>query len=468
MNKGIKLFALSILFVSGLNAVAQNSNIESSIDNGIQTSIRQTENGEWKEAFATCRALDDAIRSYESSSGKSMPQLYYKVAKERFRMYRRINKPQQCGEQLARMFTASSNSKSAAIEEDFMMTRADYLQWIGKHDASEACYKAIVQKNIAGKNDNDVETAYKKLIEKSKASNIASYIRTVEKMYANWQDSIGAIKAASDLKALQDNYVKAQEEISDKDSTIGWQNAFMVILGIIVAALTAALLFLGGYLMKSLMQIKNLKKSLSFANDNNERKGSFIDRLGEFLNPSLDAIDGGNVKANTTALRKFLANIRKYMQIESSREEHYELTDTDIQSLCGKIVEKAKNDSHISIPVKVEIPRISFKTNNEALEEIISGVMAEMAENSKTESISIEFKKSGAKTGKFLITGLGMTLSDEDASNIFQPFTKVRDLTKSDGLRLPTCSLIAYKLNGNLHIDEAFSRGTRFILEMHT
>lgn len=51
--------------------------------------------------------------------------------------------------------------------------------------------------------------------------------------------------------------------------------------------------------------------------------------------------------------------------------------------------------------------------------------------------------------------------------NIFKPFTEVKDLTLGDGLGLPICSLIATKMNGSLTLDTGYSKGARFVLELH-
>ena len=79
-----------------------------------------------------------------------------------------------------------------------------------------------------------------------------------------------------------------------------------------------------------------------------------------------------------------------------------------------------------------------------------------------------EFKKRSAHTGQFIITDTGTGIPEEKRANLFKPFAEVQDLTKGDGLGLPTCSLIAYKLNGNLRVDEEYKKGTRFILELHS
>ena len=50
---------------------------------------------------------------------------------------------------------------------------------------------------------------------------------------------------------------------------------------------------------------------------------------------------------------------------------------------------------------------------------------------------------------------------------MFKPFATVRDLTKGDGLGLPMCALSVAKMNGTLRLDDSYSHGTRFIVELH-
>ena len=459
-----KLIAMVLLLCS-VTAMAQGD-IRQVVENGINTSNRQTQNHEWSEAFATCRSLDAAIYNYEKSSGKSAPDLYYEVAKQRYRMYLRINKHAQVNEQLSKMYTLSEASGSDKLKEDFLMTRAAYLQTIGKHEASNACYKTLVQKSIAGKDMKGVEEAYKKMLDKAKASNVAAFSRTVERMYANWQDSISAIKAAAELKELQTEYNNAQDEISSKDTKIGVQRALIVILAIIIAALVGGLLFLGGFLTKSLMKIKSLKNSLKVANDNNDQKSAFINNLGGFITPSLAAIESGNSRQHIAALKSFFDHIKEFMGLEGTREQQYEMEETNISSLCTKIAGEFKEQAKLSIPLNVDVPNIMFNTNADALRQALNILLANIARHNETEKITLEFKKGGAKSGKFIVTGTGMTVPEDERETLFTPFAKVRDLTTGDGLDLPTCSMIATKLNGVLHLDNEFRRGVRFVMEM--
>lgn len=459
-----KLIAM-VLLACTVTAMAQGD-IRQIVENGINTSNRQTQNHEWSEAFATCRSLDAAIYNYEKSSGKSAPELYYEVAKQRYRMYFRINKHAQVGEQLSRMYTLSEATGSDNIKEDFLMTRAAYLQAIGKHEASNACYRTLVEKSISGKDIKGVEEAYKKLLDKAKASKAAGFSRTVERMYANWQDSISAIKAAAELKELQADYNNAQEEISSKDTKIGVQRAILVVLGIIIAALIGGLVFLGGFLAKSLMKIKSLKKSLQVANDNNDQKSAFINNLGGFITPSLAAIEAGNTRQHIAALKMFFEHIKEFMGLEGTREQLYDMEETNISTMCTKMVEKFKAENNLSIPLKVDVSPIVFNTNADALCKALNILLTNIIGHKETEKITLEFKKGGAKSGKFVVTGTGMALPEDERETLFTPFAKVRDLSTGDGLDLPTCSMIATKLNGVLHLDNEFRRGVRFVLEM--
>ena len=58
-------------------------------------------------------------------------------------------------------------------------------------------------------------------------------------------------------------------------------------------------------------------------------------------------------------------------------------------------------------------------------------------------------------------------IEEEKRENIFQAFREIRDLTKGDGLGLPTCKQMALKMKGDLIIDPEYTKGTRFVLELH-
>ena len=65
------------------------------------------------------------------------------------------------------------------------------------------------------------------------------------------------------------------------------------------------------------------------------------------------------------------------------------------------------------------------------------------------------------------MTDTGCGISEEQRAKLFKPFSEIKDLTQGDGLGLPICSLMAIRMNGSLTLDEGYTKGARFILELH-
>ena len=461
------LFILS--FACCLMAVqAQNANLKKSVEDGIKTSIQQTENREWKEAFATCRALDSMIALEEQKSKKATPELHYLVSKERLRMYMRLNNAEQSKLQIEKLEDFAERAKQDEVSEDLLMTKAGYYQKFGMNDKSLQCYKQLVQKRSQGKDEQGVNKCYQDMLAQAKTGKNASLTRALERLYTNWQDSIKAVKAAQELQALQNEYSASQNLLAEKESTISTQKGGIIFLCILAAALAGGLLFFIGIMLKNIRQIKKLKKSLSIANDNNEQKSKLINNIGEQITPSLDAIEGGNVKKHVQALKDLMQHIQAYMELESTREERYEMKDMNIQALCEGIMNKAKESFRPDVVATLNVPRVNVRTNAEALENVLLYLLGNAAIHTETGKITLEFKKRSAPSGQFIVTDTGTGIPEEKRLTLFKPFAEVQDLTKGDGLGLPTCSLIAYKLNGTLRLDEEYKKGTRFILELHS
>ena len=469
IDKKMKKLLFILTFACSLMAMqAQNANLKKTVEDGIKTSIQQTENREWKEAFATCREMDALIATEEQKTKKAAPELHFLVSKERLRMYMRLNKPEQCKEQLEKLEDYAQKAKSAEVNEDLLMTKAGYYQKFGMNDKSLQCYKALVQQRSAGKDEKGVDQCYQDMLAQAKSGKNASLTRALERLYTNWQDSIKAVRAAQELQALQDDYKASQTILRQKQDKIDTQKGGIIFLCILAAALAGGLLFFIGIMLKNIRQIKKLKKSLNIANDNNELKSKFINNIGLQIAPSLDAIEAGNIKKHVQALKDLMAHIQSYMELEKTREERYEMKDMNISNLCESIMNKAKETFKPEVAASLNVPRVSVRTNAEALENILLYLLGNAALHTETGKISLEFKKRSAHSGQFIVTDTGTGIPEEKFATLFKPFAEIQDLTKGDGLGLPTCALIAYKLNGTLRLDEEYKKGTRFILELHS
>ena len=465
----MKKLLFILTFACGLMTLqAQNGNLKKSVEDGIKTSIQQTENREWKEAFATCRALDGMIAVEEQKTKQAAPELHYLVSKERLRMYMRLNNAEQSKLQIQRLEEWSAQAKQDALNEDLLMTKANYYQKFGMNDKSLQCYKELVQKRSAGKDEQGVDKCFQDMLSQAKDNKNASLTSALERLYTNWQDSIKSVKAAQELKSLQDAYAASQNILRQKESKISTQKGTIIFLCILAAALAGSLLFFIGIMLKNIRQIKKLKTSLAIANDNNESKSKFINNIGNQIAPSLDAIEAGQVKAHIKALKELMLHIQTYMELESTREEHYEMKDLNINSLCESIMNKAKENFHPEVTASLNVPRVNVRTNAEALENILLYLLGNAAQHTESGKITLEFKKRSAHSGQFIVTDTGIGIPEEKRANLFKPFAEIQDLPKGDGLGLPTCNLIAYKLNGTLRLDEEYKKGTRFVLELHS
>ena len=465
MKKTLFILSFACCLIS---AQAQNANLKKSVEDGIKTSIQQTEDREWKEAFATCRELDSMIALEEQKSKKQTPELHYLVSKERLRMYMRLNNAEQCKLQVEKLEDLAERAKQDEVSEDLLMTKAGYYQKFGMNDKSLQCYKQLVQKRSQGKDEQGVNQCYQDMLAQAKTGKNVSLTRALERLYTNWQDSIKAVKAAQELQALQDEYSASQNLLRQKQDKIDTQKGSIVFLCILAAALAGGLLFFIGIMLKNIRQIKKLKKSLSIANDNNEQKSKLINNIGEQITPSLDAIENGNAKKHVQALKDLMQHIQSYMELESTREERYEMKDMNIQALCENIMNKAKESFRTDVVASLNVPRVNVRTNAEALENVLLYLLGNAALHTETGKITLEFKKRSAHSGQFIVTDTGCGIPEEKRPSLFKPFAEVQDLTKGDGLGLPTCALIAYKLNGTLRLDEEYKKGTRFILELHS
>ena len=455
MRKLILLLMLSC----GILSIQAQCSLKKQVEDGIKTSIRLTENHEWHEAFATCRALDAAI-------GKGNPELHYLVSKERFRMYSRINKSDDARSQMQLMESYARQSGKDDVIEDMLIAKGAYSAKTGNVNLAQKCYKEIFYRRAKGKDDDGVDKCFQSMVTEAKGKDNTLMASMLEKMYTQWKDSIASDKAAAELKAVKAQYAEAQEDIDSKATKIAMQWGFIIVLIVIAVALGLALAFFVMLKFKNMVKIKHLKDSLEIANNNNDRKSLFINNISEQINPSLDAIARGD-KQQVVALQNFMQHIKEYMILENSREQLYEQTDLNMENLCKDVVAEAKETIKCDLPIKIDAHGITFPSNEEAVKQLLVCLIGELAKSKDTERISLEFKKRNPHTGNFIVTGIGFKIPENKRENLFQAFAEVKDLTVDDGLKLPTCALMAYKLNGNLRLDEDFAQGTRFVVELH-
>lgn len=437
--------------------------IPQAVDEGVKASAQLTQAGKWKEAFATCRDLDALVRA-----NGNVPALNFKVTKERLRMYTHMRKSEQCKGYINQLYAYTQQDPS--LTEDFLLTSADFYKTFGMTDKSLECYKKLFYHRSAGKDLDGIEKCYTDMIALGKSSKNSLLSSTMRRMYASWQDSIKMIKAAYDYKKLTGKYNTTQTTLKERESTITAQKVSIVFLCILAVALAGGLLFILMLLFRYIRKVKKLKNSLDIANENNEQKSHFINNISSQISPTLDVIvnaaSAEQQRANVEGLKNLIADIQAYAALEEEREERYELEEINAAQFAEDTMKKAGTNFAGQLPTQVNAPRMDFKTNPEVLEHILSYVLTTAAHLPGTEKLALDFKKRSAHSVQFIITAHGAEMAEDERADLFKPFARLHDLTQETGLGLPMCSLMAYKLNGALHLDEEYTHGLRFVVDL--
>ncbi len=446
------------------------------IEEGIRISVLLTQNHRYKEAFAVCRQMDALLQDLEKETRQPDFPLLFSVGRERLRIYIRLKNADQCKSQVELLKTYANQAGTDVLQEEVWLLEANYYQTFGMTDKSLACYKQLVQKRATGKDEKGVDACYKGLLKQAEENNDAALAIAMRKLYTVWQDSVKAVKTASELETLQAQYDTSRKVLQEKEDKISIWLFILIGLSVLCLFFAAASLYLAVSRSKHIRQEKKLRQSLQVSNENNEQHSKLIGRISACMEPALDTINDAAtqflappaLQENTEALKRFIADVRIYAELEETREVRFPLKELNILSLCESVMEKAKVNFKPEVEAVLNVPRVNIKTNAAELERILLYLLKNAAEHTKKGKITLEFKRRGAHIHQFILSDTGTGIPAEEQENLFKPFAGVQDLKKGSRLGLPTCNLIAYKLNGILTRDANYKKGTRFVLELHS
>jgi len=419
----------------------------------------------YEEAFDLLRMAEQNVIA-KKVEGPARAALFYVTAKERFNMYLRLRKAPQCLDQLKILEMHAGMSNDEGQKDDLLYTKAIYYYTFGQNAKGNAVFKEMAKKLTASKEYDKVEEAYKTMIANGRRSNNASMVAQSYSSYIAWKDSAMALKMADERAALKKQISDNEATIADMDSSLTTRQAIIIGLCVLAAALAAALVVGGIILLRYIMLTRKQKKTINLANENNALKAKFISNISAQLEPTLQQLD--STKPAVKALLDFSSHIQTLSELENRPQEEIELEETQIPAFCESLMDEIRDKVKSGVTLKVNAPKMSASLNKEYVSHILLHLLNNAAEYTpENGTITIDFKKRGAHTHQFLVSDTGCGIAEEMREDLFKPFTEVRDLTKGDGLGLPICKQMALKMNGDLEIDQEYSRGTRFVLELH-
>jgi signal transduction histidine kinase len=242
----------------------------------------------------------------------------------------------------------------------------------------------------------------------------------------------------------------------------------MIIVGlcILAGALAAALIVGGVILMRFILLTRKQKKNIKLANENNALKAKFISNISAQLEPTFQKLDSSIPEVK--ALLDFSNHIQTLSELENSIEEKAEVEETAIRPFCDEIMDQIRNKVKDEVNLTVNAPSTTININKEYVGHILLHLLTNAAEYTPAGgNIWLDVKKRSPHTYQILVSDTGCGIPEEKRDDLFKPFLEIHDLTKGDGLGLPICKQMALKMGGDLDLDSQFTKGTRFVLNLH-
>ena len=168
------------------------------------------------------------------------------------------------------------------------------------------------------------------------------------------------------------------------------------------------------------------------------------------------------------AMQDFSNHIQTLSALENIDGGTLELEDTPILPFCEELVAQVRDQLKTGVNLKADAPKINAPIYKPYVSHILRHLLRNAAiYTPEGGSIWLDFKKRGPHTYQFLVSDTGCGIPEEKQEDVFKPFLEIHDLTMGDGLGLPICRQMAVNMKGDLTIDPSFTKGTRFILELH-
>ena len=452
-------------FIRAFEDYAGKGQIRQGVECGTKATALYYKENYYKEAFDLLQRIEQAIQSKEQDGSKKAA-LKYLTVKERLEMYIRMRRSASALDQINAMETLANATGDESVKNDLLYNKAIYYYTFGQNAQGNAVFKEMADKLTASKEYDKVDQVYQTLIANGRKAGNANLVAQSYSSYLAWKDSANALKHADEIGALKKQIADNEAAISEKDSSLTSRQLIIIGLCILAAALAAALAVGAVVLLRFIALNRKQKKTIRQANENNALKAKFISNISAQLDPTLQKLDSRAPEVK--ALLDFSKHIQTLSELENTDGE-VELEDTQVQQFCESLADKVRDKVKSGVTLTVNAPSMSAKINQEYVSHILLHLLSNAAEYTpEGGKIWLDYKKRGAHVHQFLVSDTGQGIPEEKREEIFKPFREIRDLTTGDGLGLPICKQMAINMNGDLDIDPEFTKGTRFVLNLHT
>ena len=435
-------------YILAFEDYANKGQMKQSVECAVKANVLYYKENYYNEAFDLLRRVDQTIDAKVQGAVSRAP-LHYLVSKERYQMYMKMGRSATAADHLRAMenhaTTGSDDDVKNAtgsdddVKNDLLYTKAVYYYTLGQTAKGNAVFKEMADKLTASKEYDKVEEVYKTLIANGRKSGSANMVAQSYSNYVAWKDSTNALKHADEIKSLKKQIADNEATIADKDSSLTTRSAIIIGLGVLAAALAAALVIGAVVLMRFIMLSRRQKKIIKVSEENNALKAKFINNISAQLEPTLKKLDSS--KPEVKALLDFSSHIQQLSELENS-DEPVELEDIQLQPFCEALMNQIRDKVKADVTLKVNAPNLSAKIHKEYVSHILTHLLNNAAiYTPEGGNIWLDYKKRGAHAHQFLVSDTGCGIPEEKREDVFKPFLEVRD---------------------------EFHKGTRFMLDFHS
>lgn len=453
------------LYIQAFSDYANKGQISQSVECAVKATALYYRENFYKEAFDLLRRAEQVIASAKLDASANAA-LRYQTTKERLQMYVKLRKVESAKDQLKSMDYLANLSNDENVKNDLLYQKAIYYYTFGQNAMGNAVFKEMANKLTASKEYDKVDEVYKTLIANGRRSNNGQMIAQSYSNYMAWKDSTTALKHADEVNELKQQIADNEALIAEKDGSLSTRRFFIIALCVLSAALAAALIFGAIVLLRYMVLTRKQKSTIRLANESNALKAKFISNISAQLEPTIKKLDSRIPEVK--ALLDFSDHVQVLSELENKPADELTQENLKMPPFCESMMDQIRDKVKTDVTLTVNAPNMSADICKEYVSHILQHLLNNAAQYTPAGgAVSLEFKKRGPHACQFLVSDTGEGIPEEKREDVFKPFLEVRDLTTGDGLGLPICKQMAQKMNGDLTIDSAYSKGTRFVLDLH-
>ena len=136
------------LFLQAYNAFSSQEKYDKAVECGVNASALYHRENYYKEAFELLRGAELLVTGGEQKSGKAMPDLRFRINKERLQMYINLKNPARAKEQLTKLEETAKAAKNDSLNNDLLYTQANYYYTFGMNSQGDCTYIGAVCESV--------------------------------------------------------------------------------------------------------------------------------------------------------------------------------------------------------------------------------------------------------------------------------------------------------------------------------